>query len=476
MSSLPAEVDFTANPAATSARMDQAMAFLVAWLRRVESVQPEFLAVTEQLKAVGLSRLDAVLSPIFLDAQGISAQLAAIRTAWLTGQPLTQLLNDLSAQVTGRLASVDGKLGDVDALLAANFASVTTQLGNNSATVTAQLAANSTSVSNQLAAQNTSVDAKFAALSPTAKWAEASTAEGRAATASRLISAAVLWAMESYVPLGDAASVAPDLNTGSNFTWTIGGNRVLANPVNAKSGQQWTVLVTQGGAGAFVMSFGSAYVPDDLATFPVLNGTAGSVTELRMRCANDGKVRVSGGKPVAGFPSPQYISQRWYGTPWTGNATSDQNMYDSTIYMPIEIKTPVTIDALVCYASATNGYARMALYTMVGGKPGLMLRQTGQVSTGNYTTVIPLTSNITLAPGLYMIALASGGCNFTNIDPRYCPHGTAIGGGQTEFYGYNTGTCWQTSSGIRNQYGAGFIDNPGISTYPFWPGCYFRVA
>jgi len=331
-------------------------------------------------------------------------------------------------------------------------------------------------IEQRLATFGQPINDRLALLAPTSNWAAATDAEARAGTASRLLSAAIQWSMQAYVALVDAPSVAPDLSAGSNFTWTIGGNRVLANPTSAKPGQQWSVLVTQGGVGTFVMSFGSAYVPDDLATFPVLNGPAGSVTELRMRCTNDGKVRVSGGKPVAGFPSPQYISQRWYGTPWTANATSDQNMYDSTIYMPIEIKTSVTIDALVCYSSATNGYARMAVYTMVGGKPGLMLRQTGQASTSNYTTVIPLTSSITLPPGLYMIALASGGTNFTNIDPRYCPHGTAIGGGQTEFYSYNTGTCWQTLSGTRNQYGAGFIDNPGVSTYPYWPGCYFRVA
>ena len=154
MSSLPAEVDFFADRSATEERMNRAMAFLVAWLRRVESVQPEFLAVTAELKTVGLQRLDAVLSPIFVDAQGISAQLAAIRTAWLTGQPLTQLIADLTAQVTGRLTTVDGKLSDVDARLAANLASVTTQLGNNSLAVMTQLAGNATSVGNQLTEQN----------------------------------------------------------------------------------------------------------------------------------------------------------------------------------------------------------------------------------------------------------------------------------------------------------------------------------
>jgi hypothetical protein len=155
-------------------------------------------------------------------------------------------------------------------------------------------------IEQRLATFGQPINDRLALLSPTSNWAAATDAEARAGTASRLLSAAIQWSMQAYVALGDAASVAPDLSAGSNFTWTIGGNRVLANPTNAKAGQQWTVLVTQGGVGGFVMSFGSAYVPDDLATYPQLNAAAGSVTEIRMRCTNDGKIRVSGGRPPAG--------------------------------------------------------------------------------------------------------------------------------------------------------------------------------
>jgi hypothetical protein len=299
MSSLPAEVDFFADRSATEERMNRAMAFLVAWLRRVESVQPEFLAVTAELKTVGLQRLDAVLSPIFVDAADIAAQLAAIRTAWLTAQPLTQLLTDLSAQVTARLASVDGKLSDVDARLVANLAAVTTQLGNNAAAVAAQLAANTTGVGDQLAAQSASVDAKLAAFSPTAKWAAATTAEGRSATASRLISAAVLWAMEEPVVLADATTIALDFATGIHFTVTLGANRTLATPTNGKPGQEGFIRVVQDATGGRALSFAAAYKFLDLATAPSLNPAAAAVTLLRYQVTATGEVFLSGGRPVS---------------------------------------------------------------------------------------------------------------------------------------------------------------------------------
>ena len=143
MSSLPAEVDFTLDAAATSTRMDRAMAFLVAWLRRVESVQPEFLAVTAELKTVGLQRLDAVLSPIFVDAQGIAAQLEAIRANWLSGEPLSGLMDDLADEVTARLAGFE--------------ASIAARLGDNSTQVAGQLTANATAVQTQLTANAAAV-------------------------------------------------------------------------------------------------------------------------------------------------------------------------------------------------------------------------------------------------------------------------------------------------------------------------------
>lgn len=269
---LPAVLDFDRDREASPARMNRAMEYLFLRLAAATALQPEFESAIGELQAVGLDRLNEVLGPIFAESTAIAAQLGAIRTAWLTGAPFDQLLNDLTAQVTARLATVD-------------------------AAVAAQLSG----VAGQLAAQNTAVSDKLASLSPTAKWAEASTAEARAGTASRLISAAVLWAMQAPAALVDAPTIALDLGSGGeNYAVTIGANRVLGNPTGGRAGQTGSIFVTQDGIGGRVLSYAANYVPDDLTTFPLLNAAPGAVTELRYKVAADGKVRLYGGKPAGG--------------------------------------------------------------------------------------------------------------------------------------------------------------------------------
>ncbi len=146
------------------------------------------------------------------------------------------------------------------------------------------------------------------ALTLAATYAEASTAEMLANTAARLVSVQAMWASMVPVALVDAATIAVNLAAGINFTVTVTANRILGNPTNVKPGQQGSIFVTQGGAGGFVLSFGSAYVPDDLINYPSLNTAAGSVTELRYKVAADGKVRLYGGKPAITFRQQTLIA------------------------------------------------------------------------------------------------------------------------------------------------------------------------
>ncbi|WP_140867706.1 hypothetical protein [Sphingomonas oligophenolica] len=131
---LPRELDFAVDRAATPARMNRAMLYIVAWLRRVESVQPDFLFAIEQLKGIGLDRLNEVLTPIFLDAEAIATQLATIQAAWLAGDPLEQLLAQLDTQVTARLADIDASVAHQ---LAAQNIAVAAQLAAAAATIAA---------------------------------------------------------------------------------------------------------------------------------------------------------------------------------------------------------------------------------------------------------------------------------------------------------------------------------------------------
>ncbi len=141
-----------------------------------------------------------------------------------------------------------------------------------------------------------------AAIAAAATYPEASTAEALNNAASRLLSVRASWNALVPVALVDAATIALDLNAGINFSVTVAGNRVLGNPTNGKPGQQGSIFVMQDATGGRTLSFGSAYVPDDLTTFPLLNTAAGTVTELRYKIAPDGKVRLYGGRPRAPLP------------------------------------------------------------------------------------------------------------------------------------------------------------------------------
>ncbi len=61
------------------------------------------------------------------------------------------------------------------------------------------------------------------------------------------------------VTLTDAASIAVDFATGTNFVVSLGGNRTLENPSNAVAGQTGHIYVIQDGTGSRTLSFGDAY-------------------------------------------------------------------------------------------------------------------------------------------------------------------------------------------------------------------------
>lgn len=104
MSSLPSELNFSADPAATPARMDRAMTYIIARLKAVEAVQPDFLAAIDQLKAVGLQRVTDALIPVFDQANGIADALEAIRATWEADLLPAQVVAETTAAVTAAFA------------------------------------------------------------------------------------------------------------------------------------------------------------------------------------------------------------------------------------------------------------------------------------------------------------------------------------------------------------------------------------
>ena len=81
------------------------------------------------------------------------------------------------------------------------------------------------------------------------------------------------------VTLTDAASIALNLTTGTNFIVSLGGNRTLENPSNAAVGQTGQIYVIQDSTGSRTLAFGDAYNFENSQT-PVMSTSANSVDLL----------------------------------------------------------------------------------------------------------------------------------------------------------------------------------------------------
>lgn len=77
------------------------------------------------------------------------------------------------------------------------------------------------------------------------------------------------------VALVDAATIALDMSTFINAGVTLGGNRTLGNPSNAKPGQTGRIRVVQDGTGGRTLSFASSWKRDGGA--PSLSTAAGAI-------------------------------------------------------------------------------------------------------------------------------------------------------------------------------------------------------
>lgn len=101
--------------------------------------------------------------------------------------------------------------------------------------------------------------------------------------------------------LTDTASIAIALADANNFTLTLGGNRILANPsdIADRIGQTGSIDVSQDGTGSRTLSYGS-YYEFAAGTAPTLTTTASatdilvykvkSATEIHISFIGDSKV------------------------------------------------------------------------------------------------------------------------------------------------------------------------------------------
>lgn len=98
-------------------------------------------------------------------------------------------------------------------------------------------------------------------------------------TASKLVPATAIWDSAAYVALTYAATVTPDFSAGYNFSTTLTGNMILANPTNTKVGQSGLIVLTQDATGGRTLTYGSSW-KFAYGTAPVLDTVANRVNIL----------------------------------------------------------------------------------------------------------------------------------------------------------------------------------------------------
>jgi hypothetical protein len=81
----------------------------------------------------------------------------------------------------------------------------------------------------------------------------------RAKTANHLLDVPSIYAAHAPVTLTDAATIAVNLNSGTVFTVTLGGNRTLGNPTNETAGQSGLIRVVQDGSGNRTLALSSQW-------------------------------------------------------------------------------------------------------------------------------------------------------------------------------------------------------------------------
>jgi hypothetical protein len=104
-------------------------------------------------------------------------------------------------------------------------------------------------------------------------------------TASKLVPVTAIWDSAAYVALTYAATVTPDFSTGYNFSTTLTGNLVLANPTNTKVGQSGLILLIQDGTGGRTTTFGANW-KFAYGTAPTLDTVAGRINILSYTVVN----------------------------------------------------------------------------------------------------------------------------------------------------------------------------------------------
>lgn len=202
------------------------------------------------------------------DAGSITGSGVTISDTILPDTITSNLSGNVTGNVTGNLSGNVTSTGSSSfATLSATNASVTNfTLGGSSVTSTAAELNKLDGVTWNLTSYN-SLTASAAELNQldnltlgdVASLNVATASEFRSNTSNKVLTTTNVWSAQNTVTLTDSATIAINLSSGVNFQVTLGGNRTLGAPTNAKAGQRGRIKVVQDATGNRTLSFNSVW-------------------------------------------------------------------------------------------------------------------------------------------------------------------------------------------------------------------------
>lgn len=197
---------------------------------------------------------------------GDSSQKAA-NTQWVMGQ-LATLIGGATPSTLDTLQEIADALGD-DPNFATTILALVAQ-ATTAARGTVELATDAETA--------TGTDATRPMTPANLKSMIGTTADYLANTSGKLLTTDQVNAAGAYYALTDASTIAIDMRNGTNFSVTLGGNRIIGNPTYAIAGRSGRFRFTQPASGGprTISSWASYWVAEG-HVFPVLSTAANAV-------------------------------------------------------------------------------------------------------------------------------------------------------------------------------------------------------
>jgi len=224
-----------------------------------------FIGGTAIPNAAALTSVNNVITAL----SATMATSIANRTAAITS--VNTVITNLSATMATSIAARTAAITSVNTVITNLSATFAASIGNRTTAITANTAA-ITSINTVVANVSSTLATSIATRLPLAGGTLTGTVSGTTLVMSAGVGLGAVstllgkklrmtagGAIADLVTLTDGTNIAVDLNTGQNFTVTLGGNRTLSNPTNCVAGQVGSIFITQDGTGSQTLAYGSSW-------------------------------------------------------------------------------------------------------------------------------------------------------------------------------------------------------------------------